>query len=206
MYGNYGYNLVDPIISELSPLHSIHPHSSKILSANNPLNFLQRAQPLRMTSYYAQHRRLSSQTLEAYQRVNLSAHDRLIFYLNYFQDVVPAGIAVHHVPHHSSAGSRKGIELRTPTGRIFMSGLTSMESRFERVEQAAAEDAVEKYDRDLFVRDDGTIRVFTALTQLRVYSYFGGLDWEPMGVLPPIPDVKEMADFLQRQYDSVREL
>ena len=87
-----------------------------------------------------------------------------------------------------------------------MSGLTSMESRSDVVEYAAAEDAAMKYQEGLFVRDDGTLRFFTALTQLRMYNYFGGQEWELSGIIHPIHDVREMADYLQRQYDSVREL
>lgn len=156
------------------------------------------------TSYYARHRRLSEETLYAYTRYNDNLRDRLYFYYNFFQDVVPDGVTVHYVPSMLSGNTRQGLELRTHTGRIFMYGLVSMEHNTSQIARVAAEEAYTKFREGYYTRDDGAWRSFTCLTQVRMYACFDGSGrGEFQGLLHPISDVRETAVYLQNQYDSM---
>ena len=156
-----------------------------------------------MTSYYARHRRLSQQTLRAYPRMDRSIADRLRFYVSYFEDVAPDEVTVDHVPSTTNDGKEE-VQLRTPSGRIFMSGLVSMDRSVNPAEEDDADGAYTNYRNGYFVHYEGAWRFFTALGQLRVYCSFARDDWELMGKLPPFDDAKEVAAWLQSQYDSLR--
>ena len=136
-------------------------------------------------------------------RFNTSLRDRLRFYHLYLQDVVPHGVTVHRIP--SNVPTRQALELRTYTGKTFVYGLVSMEEHYpDEIEEVAAEEAYAKYLDGYFARDDGTWRFFTGLNHLRNYCCFGGQQWELMGADHPIRDVREVAAYYQRQYDSMR--
>ena len=160
-----------------------------------------------MSSYYARHHQLRPQTLHAYNRYNNGIRDRLYFYTCYFNDVVPYGITVNHVQGVSSGSMRRVLELRTHTGRLFMYGLVSMEHNTSQLTSAAADEAYEKFIGGYFARDDGAWRFFTCLTQVRLYACFdGNYSWEFQGLCHPIHHVRELARWLQNQYDSLASL
>ena len=86
-----------------------------------------------------------------------------------------------------------------------MLGLVSTERNSDYIEHDAAGRARLKYQGGHFVDDDNAWRFFTGLDQLRFYNCYGGPDYELMGILPPVRDVREVAAYLQRQYDSLRQ-
>ena len=160
-----------------------------------------------MTSYLAQYGRLRERTLEAYSEYGhypRHVNERLDFYLLYLQDVVPYGITVHHFPCDVDPSSstrypkREEIRLLTWSGRIFMTGLVSVEPTALHCEQVAGDEA---YTRSLsgdFV--DHHWRFFTALVQLRFCDGVGDEGWERVEEFRPIDHAWVVAEYLQHEY------
>ena len=156
-----------------------------------------------MTSYFAQHGVLSDDTLRAYERYRWSRPHRLRFYCNYFEDVVPAGVTVHHIPSGIHVNSREEIELRTLRGNIFMSGLITLENDSSDLEQAAGDEAFTKFLERDFVRDDERWRFFTGTSRLNFYECNGNEDWELAESLMPIRHLRHVAEYLQWHFESL---
>ena len=158
-----------------------------------------------MTSSYARHGTLSHETIRLYGHMLRSTEHRVAFYLSYFQEVVPDGVTVHHIPSATYGNPRQEIELRTVSGRIFMSGLVSKERGYQILEECAADEAYTKWDDgDCVQFDDGGWRFFTAKENVRMYSSFPGHEYEMMESMEPVDEAREVAAWLQRQYDSLR--
>lgn len=84
-----------------------------------------------------------------------------------------------------------------------MSGLVSMVQDNADLDDCAADEAYALWRDGYFVRDGRCWRFFTALGMLRVYCSFSGDAWESLGEMEPFRDVREVAAFLQNQYDSL---
>lgn len=156
-----------------------------------------------MTSYLAQYGMLSDDTIRAYERYSWSRQHRLRFYCHYFEDVVPEGVTVHHIPSGIHVNSREEIELRTPRGNVFMSGLIALGSNSPDLEQTAGDEAFTKFLEREYVGDDERWRFFTGTTGLKFYECNGNEDWELAESLGPIQNQKQVAEYLQWQYESL---
>ena len=156
-----------------------------------------------MTSHYARHGSLSEETLYYYHYSNRSLTDRITFYINYFYDVAPYGVNVHHERGLPANNPMQAIQLRTPSEQIFMSGIVTMEPNTQHLENYAANRSYGKWRGGSFVPDGNCWRFFTATTKLSMYVSFGGDNWELMGRMDPIRDVREVVRLLQNQYDSL---
>ena len=83
--------------------------------------------------------------------------------MNYLRDVVPYGITVQHVPSAASTNVRQEIQLLTPSGQLFMSGLIGTERDHFRLEDVAASEAYTKWLDGEFAPDGQNWRFFTGL-------------------------------------------
>lgn len=169
-----------------------------------------------MTSKLVQNRGLSPQTLDAHRRCRANRYDadeRLWFLLTYLEDVVPWGITVHHIPGDRTDGkgenAREGIQLQTPSGMIFMSGLVSTESGQQYIEPVAAGEAYSKWDLGYFVPDGENWRFFLGAGPVGLISFFNsrqasqGDDWELKYNFETIDSAAELAAYLQQEFDSL---
>lgn len=159
--------------------------------------------------------RLSYSTLEAYWLYGAfprSIHDRLHFYLTYLVDVAPFGVNVEHIRAFRSSDimlnpnlttTREEVQLLAPSGKIFMSGLVSMEQTTNAVEQVAADEAYTKWDDGDFVPDGQNWRFFTGLVRLRLYDSREGNEWECLGTYHPITQAGDVAAVLLQQYNRL---
>ena len=84
-----------------------------------------------------------------------------------------------------------------------MSGLVSMAQENTDLEKCAADEAYTLWSDGYFVQNGRRWRFFTALKTLKVYCSSNGDEWDLMGDMDPIRDVREVATLLQNQYDSV---
>lgn len=169
-----------------------------------------------MTSIYAQRRTLSVQTRESFRRSrseDARIDERLHFYLSYLREVVPAGITVHHIPANRGNAStqhngqltetREEIQLLTHTGRIFMSGLVSMENEYRPLETVSGYEAYTKWLDGDFARDRDNWRFFTGHNSLRFFNSYHGDKWERMATYFPAQYVQQVADYLQQEFDRL---
>ena len=166
-----------------------------------------------MTSRFAQYRRLSQQTLDAYHSYGAlprSVQDRLDFYLLFLQDVAPAGVTVEHVPVDISdnegrvsaePSAREQILLTiSGTQMIFMSGLVSMEYN-RALERTAADEAYTQWLYGDFVPDGYNWRFFTCQTMILFYHSHRSDRWDSVGDFNPFLHADQVATFLQQEYD-----
>ena len=168
-----------------------------------------------MTSIFEIYGGLSYSTLEAYWLYGASPrsiHDRLRFYLTYLVDVVPLGVNVEHIPAFRSSDimlssnlttTREEIQLLAPSGKIFMSGLVSMEQTANLIEQVAANEAYTKWDDEEFDPNGQTWPFFTGLVRIRLYDSRDGDEWECLGTFHPIQQAGDVAAVLLQQYNRL---
>ena len=163
-----------------------------------------------MTSFFSRNHGLSEDTQEAYRRYQLSQNvaGRLEFYLAYLRDIAPHGITIHHIAAtrtgagQAARNEREEIQLLTSSGKIFMSGLVSMERRADSIETVAADEAYSKCLDEEFV--DQNWRFFTGLNKIRIFnSDRSGDGWELVSDDNPIENADEVAAFLQEEYDRI---
>ena len=158
-----------------------------------------------MTSYYARTGQLSLSThaWAGYDARPGNLNTRLNFYMSYFQDVVPSGVTVRHVPSDGPV-QREEIQLLTNTGKLFMSGLISHRSDHSETEQVAADEAFTKWLDGDFVPDLQNWRFFTGLAELRLFKSHEGDSWKMTKRYRPMDYPDRVAEFLQEQYNSLR--
>ena len=163
-----------------------------------------------MTSFYARHGSLSRQTRESSQHFARprNPQDRLRFYMDYLIDVVPLEVTVHHAPSSSGPRGRRArreeIQLLTPSGEIFMTGLVEMGSSPYHCEEVAASEAYTKWLDGYFAADGRKWRFFTGLSQLRFYRSDRGVSWNIKEAFHPMNEAQRVSEFLQQQYESLR--
>lgn len=159
-----------------------------------------------MTSNFARNHRLSQQTLDTYTRYGAhprDAADRRYFYHVYLQDVVPDGVTVHHIHNGSHNLVREEIQLLTPSGRIFMSGLVGAEKNHHYTEKVAGEEAYNKWQDGYFIPDEQKWRFFTGLAKIRFFGSREDEKWDCKGQLDPIGCAQYVAAYLQQEYDKL---
>lgn len=171
-----------------------------------------------MSSFFSRNGGLSEQTREAYNRCGDShpnVGERLVFYITYLHDVAPWGLTIHHIPadHIPESESRNGnvsttreeIQLLLPSGRIFMSGLLSLERSAAYLETVAGDEAYTKWLDGYFVPDNQNWRFFTCLANMRIFnSNHRGDEWDLVGSFHPISHAQEVATLLQQEYNRLR--
>ena len=170
-----------------------------------------------MTSYFEQKGRLSTSTMQAWDRFH-SGHstfeDRLLFYVRYFQDVVPSDITVCNVPTNAQTFDlmpdgyplfrREEIQLRCMEG-ILMTGLVSMEWYPESISSVAAIMAFEQWRYGLVVWDPHQAwGMFTCRHELRFYVSRNGRDYGGVDSLSPLDGVDEVVRYIRQEYDRIR--
>ena len=158
-----------------------------------------------MTSYFARYGALSRQTneLEYYNAHPRSVGERLDFYMQYLQDVVPYGVTVQHIPSDIPENKSEEIHLLTPSGKIFMSGLVSRDRNHNHTEDIAASEAYTMWLESEFVQDGQNWRFFTALDALRFFNSQDGDSWDMKQKCNPMDRADAVAEFLLQQYDSI---
>ena len=84
-----------------------------------------------------------------------------------------------------------------------MTGLVSLESVANGVENRAAGEAYTKMRNGYF--SDDTWRFFSGLREVRFCNGYesNGADWERVGVFDPIRHAREIAAYLQGEYDQL---
>lgn len=165
-----------------------------------------------MTSEYARNGHLSRLMLDAWSQCRdspSSVDAKLQFYFRYLYDVVPLGICVQRVPsepntdQHSTA-HREEIQLLTLSGRLFMSGLISRERVPTSIETVAANEAYGSWLEEDFVPGDSDWRFFTGLISLRFYKGHHGDEYDVVETLSPMLYPREVAAYLQEEFDNLR--
>ena len=161
-----------------------------------------------MTSYFASHGTLSRETRDsAYCLLDpRNLNDRLIFYINYLQDVVPDGITVQHIPTGLSNPTSEEIQLITLEGYIFMSGLIRIDRNPARGEDIAGPKALNHYLDGEFVRDardEQNWRFFTGHDSLRFFKSHGGDSWNKIQKYDPVIDAEYVAEYFMEEYQSI---
>ena len=140
------------------------------------------------------------------QRQGSAYHNRLVdqlhFYYHYFRDVVPQGVTVQHCPTGES-GTRDEIQLLTPSGRIFMSGLVSIDRSTTEVESVAGSEAYTHWLDGDFVPGADKWRFFIAHTKLLFFICRHGNHYEKEDWADPMMDAENLAAYLQCQYDRL---
>ena len=140
--------------------------------------------------------------------------DRLSFYVQYFQDVVPYNVSVCHVPAYAQTFDlmpdgyplyrREEIQLRSPEG-ILMTGLISMEFYPESISSVAAIVAFEQWRSGLVVRDNRQAwGMFTCRHEMRFYISRNGRDYDGVDYLSPLEDVREVVRYIRHEYERTR--
>lgn len=163
------------------------------------------------TSYYATVGGLSQVTMDLYNQLcrqpRVDSRELFRFVLTYLQDVVPQGIIIgqgHTIYDGANSAPYYEVDLLlSDTGRIFMSGLVSMDNDARHIERLGADEATQKEYNGLFVQDDGWLRYFTVTGQIYFYSVNGNRPWEFMGMCRLVEEAREVSEYLQAQYDSL---
>ena len=161
-----------------------------------------------MTSYFASHGTLSRETRDsAYCLIDpRNLNDRLIFYINYLQDVVPDGITVQHVPTGLSNLTSEEIQLITLEGYIFMSGLIRIDRNPARGEEIAGSEAFTHFENGEFspdARDERNWRFFTGHDSLRFFKSHGRDSWDEIQKYDPVIDAKYVAEYFMEEYQEL---
>ena len=159
-----------------------------------------------MTSYFARYGRLSPQTqgLAEHGARPQNVYERLNFYMNYLQDVVPYGITVQHIPSDRPENNSQEIHLLTPSGQIFMSGLVSRDRNHNHTEEVAGSEAYTYWLDGEFAPDGDNWRFFTGLAALRFFNSVQGDSWELQQSYHGMDYAEYVAEYLQEEYDSFR--
>ena len=187
--------------SSFSP--SSHPYLSSTIGVHTRSK---RLSLLTMTSHYALHQQVSNRTHEAYLQCGdhpRDLNDRLNFYILFLKDVVPYDITVHHVPRDRNPRlpHREEICLLTRSGKIFMTGLISLGTQTKYVQDQAAGEAYTRWLRRQFV--DGNWRFFTGLMRMTFCNGFDNNEWEQVVERHPEDYAREIARYLQQEYDRL---
>ena len=167
---------------------------------------LQQARILRMTSYFARHRALRPDTHYAYAGFNTSIDYRVQFYVLYFRDIVPRGVTVHRTWRASLDSQTQEIQLRTPSGSIFMYGLVTQSHNANQAEDATRRMARQYFMHGHYADDDDCWRYFTASIYLSLHNGYidNEQEWhERVDSSYPILQAESQAWDLQNQYDSM---
>ena len=170
-----------------------------------------------MASYFERKGRLSTSTMQAWDRFH-SGHstfeDRLLFYVRYFQDVVPCDVVVCHVPAYTQTFDlmpdgyplfrREEIQLRCMEG-ILMTGLVSMEWYPQSISSVAATVAFEQWRYGLVVPDQHqTWGMFTCRHEIQFYVSRNGRDYRGVSCLSPLDGVDEVVNYIRSEYERIR--
>ena len=163
------------------------------------------------TSYFALTEGLSQETLDEYQRFfrePQNADFKLYFYFSYLSDVVPLGITIDPFPPPPLRISRDELRLRTPSGKIFMSGLVAMEmSHDDVIEPASAAAAVAgvEWGSGHFVPDGNKHRFFIGIgpALIRFYKSLGATRLSEDSAFTMMTNARGVAIYLQQEYDSL---
>lgn len=165
-----------------------------------------------MTSPFVHYQGIGELALEAYSRLNISPQsvmDRVRFYCIYLKDVAPLGLTVHHIPvepdDKERSPAREEILLTTNSGKIFMSGLVSLEANPANVERTAGHEAYTNWLNGEFTPADDIWRFFTGLSKIRFFSSHLCDEWEARGVFHPIQQAEEVAAFLEKEFYKLEE-
>lgn len=131
--------------------------------------------------------------------------DQLRFYYYYLRDIVPQGVTVQHCPTGESQ-TREEIQLLTPSGGLFMSGLVSIDRSTTNLESVAGSEAYTYWLDGEYVPGDQDWRFFTAHTNLTFLRclHRNGNEWEADWGANPMNRADEAAVYLQLQYDMLR--
>ena len=170
-----------------------------------------------MTSYFEHKGRLRRSTIEAWDRFHSSRstfEDRLSFYMLFFQDVVPYGVVVCHVPAYAQTFDlmpdgfplfrREEIQLRCMEG-ILMTGLVTMEWYPDSVGSVAAIVAFEHWRDGLVVRDHRQAwGMFTCRHEMRFYVSRNARDYDGVDYLNPLDGVEEVVRYIRQEYENIR--
>ena len=162
-----------------------------------------------MTSNYAIFGDLSERTRDIYRRYGSrprTLDERVDFYLALLKDVVPGGITVHHVPedpssHDGVSPRREEIQLLTYSGKVFMSGLVTMDRDTTETETVAGSEAYTKWLDGDFI--DHNWRFFTASARLKFFGNCHRDEWERMRDYHPVTHADLVAAFLQNEYNRL---
>ena len=94
--------------------------------------------------------------------------------------------------------------LSAPNGRIFMTGLVSMENSGDGIQNRAGGEAYTYWRHDEFV--DDTWRFFSGTTSVRFCNGYesNGADWESIGDFDMNHNAERIAEYLQDEYDQLR--
>ena len=170
-----------------------------------------------MSSYFEYYGRLRTVTMEAWERVR-SGHstfeERMSFWMKYLYDVVPEGVVPCHVPSNNQMADlhpadypivrRLEIQLRCMEG-ILMTGLVSMDRYSRHIEEITASVAYDHWRDGLVVYDHRQAwGMFTCLETIKFYVSRNGRDYRYVSTVHPIDNAREVARYIQREYDRIR--
>ena len=205
-----------PVLSpRLSSLFTSSPSSQhqnqeikKQISSINP----------KMTSYYALFKELRLETRTAYTNACNSPRDlkkRLNFYLHYMADVIPHGLTARHVPSTNTITSSstsssttttpsritgEEIQLLTPSGYLFMTGLVALEDEATPfTEEVVANEAYNSWLEGFFGGNNW--RFFTAMNRIGFREGYPNPVWNRVD-FDPIVDVEMVARHLMELYEG----
>ena len=161
-----------------------------------------------MTSEYTKNRGLSQQILSQWTHLceRPREGERLRFYLAYFQEVLPYGVSVYHIPSDPPKPTSEEVQFCLDEGKTFMCGLVLSKDVYAvDIQQLVVDEKLTRpSDKDMVINDDGSWRFFTAAAEVKVYNRLPNDEYELLGVFDPIKRAWEMAAFLQREYDGVK--
>ena len=169
-----------------------------------------------MTSLFARNQRLEQSTLDAYARFTARPHDleaKVKNFCMYLQNIVPQGISVRHEPVRVDAAEptlernpvREEILLENEKGKIFMSGLVSLEVGPVGLERAAGDEAYTSWLNGDFAPDGDKWRFFIGHGKTIKFFRSDGKDgWVAAAERFRLnQNVDEAAAFLQQEFDKI---
>ena len=90
-----------------------------------------------------------------------------------------------------------------PSGKIFMSGLVSMETESDQIERVAGDEAYTKYKDGDFARDGRKWLFFTGLDKIRFFEGVNDNVSKPRAY-SPLADAQHVAAYLQEKYERLQ--
>ena len=136
------------------------------------------------------------------------AKARLEFYQFYFLDVVPSGVVVEHITitppsdiraQHPDSKTREELRLLTPSKKIFMSGLVSVEMSSDGIKSVAGVEARTQWRHGDFAPDGQDWRFFAAQEKLRLFTSRSMGEYNLKGEYDPIFAAGAVAEVLLQE-------
>lgn len=164
-----------------------------------------------MASYFSRYGRLSDQTMNAWRRFHTgqgSIEQRRNFYLTYLSDVVPDGVAVHHIPSNRQPwdlnGTREEIQLYY-AGKVFMTGVIGLDRSAGNAEEIASTLAFTHWRSHHFVPYyHQAWGMFTGLERIRFCSSPDGREWGRTEDVDPYYQVHVVVAYFRQEFERIR--